>query len=120
MVRFNLGPLLQGQMKVAKLKSADNLLIICPRGLQCETNLQEMIGWESSDVVRFCLGPHIQGQTMVLLALVSCLSGGYNLHRFSDALGLVEISLLFNNNNIYDIPPCISINVLFRNRYTYV
>ena len=32
-VRFDLGPLLQSQMKIAKLKSAYNLLIIGPRGL---------------------------------------------------------------------------------------
>ena len=38
-VRFVLGPLLQGQARIAKLKSAYNLLIIGPRGLQCETNL---------------------------------------------------------------------------------
>ena len=38
-VRFDLGPLLQGQTRIAKLKSAYNLLIIGPRGLQCETNL---------------------------------------------------------------------------------
>ena len=38
-VRFDLGPLLQGQTRMAKLKSAYNLLIIVPRGLQCETNL---------------------------------------------------------------------------------
>ena len=37
-VRFDLGPLIQGQT-TAKLKSADNLLIIGPRGLQYETNL---------------------------------------------------------------------------------
>ena len=37
-VRFDLGTLLQGQMRTAKLKSAYNLLIIGPRGLQCETN----------------------------------------------------------------------------------
>ena len=30
---FYLGPLLQGQMRTAKLKSAYNLLIIGPRGL---------------------------------------------------------------------------------------
>ena len=39
MVRIDLGPLLQGQMRIAKLKSAYNSLIIGPRGLQCETNL---------------------------------------------------------------------------------
>ena len=38
-VRFDLGPLLQGQKRIAKLKSAYNLLIIGARGLQRETNL---------------------------------------------------------------------------------
>ena len=38
-VRFDLGPLLEGQARIAKLKSAYNLLILGPRGLQCETNL---------------------------------------------------------------------------------
>ena len=38
-VRFHLGPLLQGQMRIAKLKSAYNLLIIGPRGLEWKTNL---------------------------------------------------------------------------------
>ena len=37
-VRFDLGHL-QGHTRVAKLKSAYNLLIIDPRGLQCETTL---------------------------------------------------------------------------------
>ena len=36
---LTLGSLLQGQMTIAKLKNADNLLIIGPRGLQYETNL---------------------------------------------------------------------------------
>ena len=63
-VRFDLGPLLQGQTTTAKLISADNLLI-GPRGLQYETNLQEVIGWKSSDVFRFDLGPLFQGQMMV-------------------------------------------------------
>ena len=38
-VRFDLGPLLQGQMGIPRLKSTYNLLIIGPKGLQCETNL---------------------------------------------------------------------------------
>ena len=38
-VGFDLGLLLQGQTRIAKLKSAHNSLIIGPRGLQCETNL---------------------------------------------------------------------------------
>ena len=32
-VRFDLGPLIQGQMRIAKLKGAYNSLIIDPRGL---------------------------------------------------------------------------------------
>ena len=32
-VRFDLGPLLQGHTRIAKLKSATNSLIIGPRGL---------------------------------------------------------------------------------------
>ena len=51
------GAPLQGQMRIAKLKSAYNSLI---------TRL-----------------------LLVLEVLVHCLYGGYNLHRFSDALGLV-------------------------------
>ena len=38
-VRFYLGPLLQGHTRIVKLKIGYNLLIIGPRGLQCETTL---------------------------------------------------------------------------------
>ena len=38
-VRFDLEPLVQGQTRIAKLKSAYKSLVIGPRGLQCETNL---------------------------------------------------------------------------------
>ena len=38
-VRFDLGILPQGQMRIAKLKSAYNSIIIGPRGFQCETKL---------------------------------------------------------------------------------
>ena len=41
-VRFDLGPLLQGQMGRAKIKSSYNSLIFVPRGLQCHTNLWEI------------------------------------------------------------------------------
>ena len=64
-VRFDLGPLVQGQMRLAKLKSAYNSLIFGPRGLQYENNLWEVMGCESSDVVRFDLGPLLQGQMRV-------------------------------------------------------
>ena len=46
------------------LKGLVNLFIIDPRGLQCETNLQDIVGFESSDV-RFDLWPLLQGQMMV-------------------------------------------------------
>ena len=55
-VGFDLGSLLQGQTRIAKLKSAYHSLIMGPRSLQCETNLWEIMGWKSSDVVRFDLG----------------------------------------------------------------
>ena len=64
-VRFDIWPLLQGQMRIAKLKSTYNSLIIGPRSLQCETNLYEIMGWESFGVVRFDLGPLLQGQTRI-------------------------------------------------------
>ena len=37
--RFDLGSLLEGPTRIAKLKSGYNSLIIGPRALQCETNL---------------------------------------------------------------------------------
>ena len=62
-VKFDLGPLLQGQMRIPKPKSAYNSLIIGPRGLQCAANLQEIMDCKSFDVVRFDLGPLLQDQT---------------------------------------------------------
>ena len=38
-VRFDLEPLVRGQTRMAKLKSAYILLIIAPTGLECVTNL---------------------------------------------------------------------------------
>ena len=38
-VRFDLEPLLQGQTRTAKLKSAYNSLIFGPRDFQCETKI---------------------------------------------------------------------------------
>ena len=38
-IRFDLETLLQGQMRIAELKSDYNSLIIGPRGFQCEANL---------------------------------------------------------------------------------
>ena len=39
MVGFDLEPVLQGQMRIAKLKSVYNSLIIGPRGLGWQSNL---------------------------------------------------------------------------------
>ena len=44
LVGFDLGPLLQGQTRIAKLKSTYNLLIIDSRGLQYKTNSYEILG----------------------------------------------------------------------------
>ena len=55
-VRFDRGPLLQGQTRIAKLKSVYNLLVIGPRCLGWQTNLWEIMDWESSGVVGFDLG----------------------------------------------------------------
>ena len=65
MVRFDLGPLLQGQTRVLKLKSAYNWLIIGPRGMGCETDLYEIMGWEYYYVVILDLGPLLQGQMRI-------------------------------------------------------
>ena len=65
MVRFDLGPLLQGQTRIPKLKSGYMSLIMGPRGFQYETNLQKIMGWESFDVVRFDLGPFLRGQMRI-------------------------------------------------------
>ena len=64
-VPFDLGSLLQGQVRVAKLKSAYSLLIIASRGLGCETNLLKIMDLESPDMVGFELGRHLQGQLRI-------------------------------------------------------
>ena len=38
-IRFELWPLFQGQMRITKIKSAYNLLSCVSRGLQCHSNL---------------------------------------------------------------------------------
>ena len=43
-VRFDLVPVVQGQTRIAKVKSAYNSLIIDPRGLHCETNSYKILG----------------------------------------------------------------------------
>ena len=43
-VGFDLGPLLQGQKRIAKVKTAYNSLIIGPRGVGWQTNIWEIMG----------------------------------------------------------------------------
>ena len=45
MIRFDLWPLLQGQMSIAKIKSAYNSLVRVSSGLQCHTNLGNRKSW---------------------------------------------------------------------------
>ena len=47
-------------------------------------NLQDIVGWESSDV-RFDLWPLLQGQTMVHWLWLVIFPVDTDLHRFSDA-----------------------------------
>ena len=56
------------------MKSAYSLLVIGPRGLQCETNSYEIMGWASFDVVSCNLKPLLQGQTRT-----AKLKSAYNL-----------------------------------------
>ena len=81
-VGFDLGHLLQGQMRIGKLKSAYNLLIIGPRSLQCETNLGpllqgQMRGAELKSAYNlFIIEKCCLSSKLYLLAF----SGGYILH----------------------------------------
>ena len=77
---LTLNLLIQGHPRSAKVthiayfKSAYISLIISPRGLQCETNLWEIMCCESSNMVRFDLGPLLQDQTRI-----AKLKSAYNL-----------------------------------------
>ena len=136
MIRFDHGPVLLGQMRIAKLK----VLITCLLLVLEVCNVNQLIGNHglgTSDVVRFDNGPLLGGQTRIakVKVLITCLllvldvcnvkptyrktwagnlliwsalalgpsckvkqwftgfdelhSGGSNLHRCSDELGLV-------------------------------
>ena len=61
-VGFDLGPLLRGQVRIAKLKSAYNWLIIDPSGLGWQTNIQEIMGGNLLAWSDLTLGPLLQGQ----------------------------------------------------------
>ena len=92
MVRFDLGPLIQGQMRISKFESAYNSLIIGPRGLQCEKNYRKL--WAGNLLMwsDLTFGPSFKVNDGSL-ALVSCLSGGY---KFASVLGCVCVVLYFS------------------------
>ena len=46
-------------MRIAKLESAYNSIIVGPRVSGCETDLYKIMGQEYFDVFRFDLGPHL-------------------------------------------------------------
>ena len=50
MVRFDLGRLFQGQIRVVKHKRAYNSHTIAPTFSGCETNIWKTMGWESCSV----------------------------------------------------------------------
>ena len=56
-VRFDLGLILQVQMTIAKLKSADNWLIIGPRGLQYEPTYRRSLAGNPLMFSDLTLGP---------------------------------------------------------------
>ena len=62
--RFHLAPL-QGQTRIAKIESAYNSFILGPRVFHCQTYLEKIMGWESSNVFRFDLGSLLQGQMRI-------------------------------------------------------
>ena len=73
-VRFDLGPLLQGQTKIAKLKVLITCLLLVVLVWDGKPTYRKTMGWESFDrkswagnlyVGRFDLGPLHQGQTRI-------------------------------------------------------
>ena len=64
-VRFDLGPLLQGQTRIAKLKSAYNSLLLILQVWDGKPSYRKFMGWESFGVVGFDLGPLLQGQMRI-------------------------------------------------------
>ena len=63
MVRFDIGLLLQGQTRIAKLKSAYNSLIIGPRGFDGKPTHRKSLAGNLLVETNLTLDPIIQGQT---------------------------------------------------------
>ena len=69
------------RLRIAKLKIAYNSIIIGPTSLGWLNNLQEIMGCEFFGVVRFDLGPLLQGQTRI-----AKLKSALSLNHFITAL----------------------------------
>ena len=65
MVRFDLGPLLQGQMRIAKPKSAYNSRIIGPRCLAGKPTYRKSWAWNLFIRSDLTLESLLQGQTRI-------------------------------------------------------
>ena len=74
-VRFDLGPLIQGQTRIAKLKRAYNSLIIGPRGLQCEPTYRKLWAGNLLMLSDLTLSPsfNIKRRRPNLKVLITCL-----------------------------------------------
>ena len=59
-VRFDLGPLLQGQTRIAKLIRANNLLIVSPRGSHCEPAYRKSLAGNLLMWSDLTLGPYFK------------------------------------------------------------
>ena len=62
MVRFDLGTLLQGQMRIAKIESAYNSLIIGDRDLGCKPSHRKSLARNLLVWSDLTFGPLLQGQ----------------------------------------------------------
>ena len=62
-VRFDLGPLIQGQTGIAKLKISYNSLIVGPRGLDGKPTYRK--SWAVDVLVGFDLTSLVRGQTRI-------------------------------------------------------
>ena len=97
------------------------LFLVAHTFFECETNQKDIMAWDLLMWSNLALYPSFQvGNTCS--ALVHCLYGGYNLHRFTDALGLVDIyvvlwfCVIFNLFTITVIIIYITIIVIFWNK----
>ena len=64
-VRFDLGPLLQGQTRIAKLKVLIIRLLLFLEVWDGKPACRKIMGWETFCVVGFHLGPLLQGQMRI-------------------------------------------------------